>query len=39
MTVKYMNFRQNFDNFDLIRLGMVTQGFLRSLITNLKLES
>ena len=39
MAVKYMDFLWNFDNFSLFRLGTVTQGFLKSLITNLKSES
>ena len=36
MAVKYMISSWNFNNFAEIRLGMVTWGFLRSLIKNLK---
>ena len=40
MAVEYMNFWWNFDNFAFICLGTVThQGFLKSLITNLRSES
>ena len=38
MTVKYMLFLRNFENFARIRLGIVTWRFLKSLITNLKSE-
>ena len=39
MAVKYMNFLLSFDCLAMIHLGTVTQGFLRSLITNLNSES
>ena len=39
MAVKYIIFWWNFDNFSLIRFWTVTPGFLRSLITNHKIEN
>ena len=38
MAVKFMIFGWTFKNFAQIRLGMVSQNFLRSLITNLKIK-